>query len=83
MKRLYLASLLGLMAITGPADARAAGPKANAAPCFVQVSVHVASRGSAVINEVAIASLPGDPRTEVDVDGDGLTLTHYCDGSKR
>jgi hypothetical protein len=49
MKRLYLAFLLGLMAI----------------------------------NEVAIASLPGDPRPEIDVDGDGLTLTHYCDGSKR
>ena len=75
MKRLLFAATLAFLPFTGPPPVQ---PAVAGAGSFIQVSVHRSSRGNAVINEVAIASLPGDPLTKLEVDGDQVTVTHYC-----
>ena len=86
MKRLHFAPILGLLALAGAAAAQSADARPPAAPrpgpnfggTFVQVSVFGPSRGKAAVGEVAIASLPGDPLIKFDIDGDRMTVTHYC-----
>ena len=75
MKLLYFAPFLAPLALGGTPATRSGDVKPAS---YVQVSIHSASRGNAVVNEVAIATLPGDPLTTFDVDGDRVTLTHYC-----
>lgn len=70
MKRLILAPFLAFTTLAG-----APAPDNRS---FVQVSVHTASLGKAVVHEVAVATLPGDPLTTFEVDGDHVTVTHYC-----
>ena len=77
MKRLHLAAILGLL-FAAPVVAQSGD--GNPAPSFIQVSIHTAPLGWAIVQEVAIARLPADPRAKVTVDGDGVTFTHYCDG---
>lgn len=55
----------------------------------MQITLHVTSRGNAIVHEMKGLGDPDDP-TKYDhpvtmfyVDGDKLTLTHYCDAGNR
>ena len=50
---------------------------------FVQFSMRVGSRGHSLIHELSVSSLPDHPVTMFYVDGQRLTLTHYCDAGNR
>jgi hypothetical protein len=50
---------------------------------FVQFSLQVTSRGNAMVHEMSVAGLPDHPVTMFYLDGDRLTLTHYCDAGNR
>lgn len=50
---------------------------------FVQFSLQVTSRGHAMEHEMSVSGLPDHPLTVFYVDGDSLTLTHYCDAGNR
>jgi hypothetical protein len=68
---------------TDPPDAMGGG---NA---HVQVSLRVTSRGNALVHEMQEAGTPLDatkydhPVTMLYLDGDHLTLVHYCDAGNR
>jgi len=47
------------------------------------VAVRENARGNAVMHELAVAGLPDDPITMFYLEGDRLTLTHYCDAGNR
>jgi hypothetical protein len=49
---------------------------------FVQFSMHVTSRGNALMHEFSVSGLPDHPLTMFYLDGD-LKLTHYCDAGNR
>ncbi|MGE0447794.1 MAG: hypothetical protein AB7P99_21395 [Vicinamibacterales bacterium] len=49
---------------------------------FVQFSLQVTSRGTALLHEFSVSGLPDHPVTLFYLDG-GLTLTHYCDAGNR
>jgi hypothetical protein len=55
----------------------------------MQVSLHVTSRGNALVHEMQEAGTPLDPAkydhplTMLYLDGDHLTLVHYCDAGNR
>lgn len=68
MKPLHFVPLTALLLLAGAAAVQTADRRPS--PSFVQVSIHG--------NEVAIASLPGDPLMTFDVKGDAVTFTHYC-----
>jgi len=83
MKRLHLAASLGLLVLAAPivaqsADGKPGAGRPAAVASFIQVSVHTAALGKAAVQEVAVATLAGDPGTKFEVDGDQLTFTHYC-----
>jgi hypothetical protein len=54
-----------------------------------QISLRVTSRGNAIVHEMYKAGVPDDPTkwdhptTMLYVDGDRLTLVHYCDAGNR
>ena len=50
---------------------------------FVQFSMRVGSRGHSLIHELSVSGLPDHPVTMFYVDGERLTLTHYCDAGNR
>lgn len=50
---------------------------------FAQFSLRVTSRGHAVVHELSVSGLPDHPVTMFYLDGDRLTLTHYCDAGNR
>ena len=56
---------------------------------LIQVSLRVASRGNALVHEMQEAGTPLDPAkydhpvTMLYLDGDHLTLVHYCDAGNR
>jgi|SRR6266436_2287240 len=55
----------------------------------MQISLHVTSRGNALVHEMKEAGKPDDPShydhplTMLYLDGDRLYLTHYCDAGNR
>jgi hypothetical protein len=55
----------------------------------MQISLHVTSRGNALMHEMKEAGTPDDPAhydhplTMLYLDGDRLLLTHYCDAGNR
>jgi hypothetical protein len=74
--------LKGLAGIwTGEVTTVPAVPDIDGHP--VLVSIRATSRGNAVLHEIAIAGLADDPITMFYLDGDRLTLTHYCDAGNR
>lgn len=48
-----------------------------------QVTLRVTSMGHALLHEMGVAGRPDDPITMLYLDGDHLTLTHYCDAGNR
>jgi hypothetical protein len=50
---------------------------------FVQFSLRVTSRGNALAHEMSVSGLPDHPLTVFYLDGDRVTLTHYCDAGNR
>ncbi len=50
---------------------------------FAQFSLRVASRGNSLVHEMSVGGLPDHPVTMFYLDGDRLTLTHYCDAGNR
>lgn len=56
---------------------------------LMQISLHVTSRGNALVHEMKAAGKPDDPSrydhplTMLYLDGDRLYLTHYCDAGNR
>ena len=48
-----------------------------------QVTLRVTSMGHALLHEMGVAGRPDDPITMLYLDGDQLTLTHYCDAGNR
>lgn len=56
---------------------------------LVQVSLRVTSRGNALVHEMRDPAMPDDPAktdhpvTMLYLDGDQLTLVHYCDAGNR
>jgi len=50
---------------------------------FAQLSLRVASRGNSMVHEMSVSGLPDHPVTMFYLDGDRLTLTHYCDAGNR
>lgn len=50
---------------------------------FAEFSLRVTSRGNAMVHEMSISGLPDHPVTIFYLDGDRLTLTHYCDAGNR
>jgi hypothetical protein len=50
---------------------------------FVQFSMRVGSLGHSLIHEASVSGLPDHPVTMFYVDGERLTLTHYCDAGNR
>ena len=50
---------------------------------FAQFSLQVTSRGNAMEHEMSVGGLPDHPVTMFYLDGDRLTLTHYCDAGNR
>ena len=61
---------------TTPAD-----PEVQGKP--VKVTLRVTSSGNAVMHEITIPGRQDDPITMFYLDGDRLTLTHYCDAGNR
>jgi len=80
-----LKSLAGIW--TGQAVATPPQPDWDKAP--VQVTLHVTSRGNALVHEMRDPTAPADPTksdhpvTMFYVDGDRLNLVHYCDAGNR
>jgi hypothetical protein len=50
---------------------------------FAQFSLRVMSRGNAMVHELSVSGISDHPLTMFYVDGDRLTLTHYCDAGNR
>lgn len=72
---------------TGTATADPPQPDWNNAP--LQVTMRVTSRGNALVHEMRDPKTPDDPTktdhpvTMLYLDGDHLTLVHYCDAGNR
>ena len=55
----------------------------------MRISMHITSRGNALVHEMKVAGKPDDPTkndhpvTMFYVDGDRLNLVHYCDAGNR
>jgi len=64
-------------------------PQPEMANAHLQVSLRVTSRGNAIVHEMHEAGKADDPAkndhpvTMLYLDGDRLTLTHYCDAGNR
>ena len=61
---------------TNPPDAEVQGKA-------VQLSLRVTSLGNALMHEMKVAGRPDDPITMIYLDGDRLSLVHYCDAGNR
>lgn len=61
---------------TSPVDADVEGKEVHA-------TLRVTSMGNALMHEMQGMGRPDDPITMLYVDGDRLTLTHYCDAGNR
>jgi len=61
---------------TTPADPEVQGK-------LVKVTLRVTSSGNALMHEIQIPGREDDPITMFYLDGDRLTLTHYCDAGNR
>lgn len=48
-----------------------------------QITLRVTSMGNAIVHEAHIDGRPDDPITMLYMDGDRLSLTHYCDAGNR
>ncbi len=72
---------------TGPVTADPPQPDWGKNP--VQVTLRVTSRGNAIVHEMRDPTAPDDPTksdhpvTMLYLDGDHLTLVHYCDAGNR
>ena len=64
-------------------------PREEGNGATTQVTLRVTSRGNAIVHEVHDPSVPDDPArydhplTMLYLDGERLTLTHYCDSGNR